>query len=380
MPLRTTGKMLRGAALARTGWRLAHGKKARLPGLLRWLPLRMSLGGWALLGAGSLLQRLRHHDLRGQVVLITGGTRGLGLALAREFGRQGARIVLCARDDAELTHAQAGLRAQGIEALALSCDVADARDVQRMIAEATERLGRVDVLVNNAGVIMTGAFSAQTAENFREAMDIMFWGMYNTTMASLPQMRARRSGHIVNVTSIGGKVSVPHLMPYSAAKFAATGFSEGLHAELAREGIHVLTVVPGLMRTGSFVNALFTGDHRAEYTWFSISDSLPFISMSASHAARRIVDATRRGEAEIILSPAARALATFHGVAPALTSRVMAVVNRFLPGTGATSPARYSGWQSETALSDSPLTALSRKPIEDLNQTEPVQPGASATT
>ncbi|HEX6820043.1 MAG TPA: SDR family NAD(P)-dependent oxidoreductase [Ktedonobacterales bacterium] len=380
MPLRTTGKMLRGAALARTGWRLAHGKKARLPGLLRWLPLRMSLGGWALLGAGSLLRRLRHHDLRGQVVLITGGTRGLGLALAREFGRQGARIVLCARDDAELTHAQAGLRAQGIEALALSCDVADARDVQRMIAEATERLGRVDVLVNNAGVIMTGAFSAQTAENFREAMDIMFWGMYNTTMASLPQMRARRSGHIVNVTSIGGKVSVPHLMPYSAAKFAATGFSEGLHAELAREGIHVLTVVPGLMRTGSFVNALFTGDHRAEYTWFSISDSLPFISMSASHAARRIVDATRRGEAEIILSPAARALATFHGVAPALTSRVMAVVNRFLPGTGATSPARYSGWQSETALSDSPLTALSRKPIEDLNQTEPVQPGASATT
>lgn len=372
--------MLRGAALARTGWRLAHGKKARLPGLLRWLPLRMSLGGWALLGAGSLLRRLRHHDLRGQVVLITGGTRGLGLALAREFGRQGARIVLCARDDAELTHAQAGLRAQGIEALALSCDVADARDVQRMIAEATERLGRVDVLVNNAGVIMTGAFSAQTAENFREAMDIMFWGMYNTTMASLPQMRARRSGHIVNVTSIGGKVSVPHLMPYSAAKFAATGFSEGLHAELAREGIHVLTVVPGLMRTGSFVNALFTGDHRAEYTWFSISDSLPFISMSASHAARRIVDATRRGEAEIILSPAARALATFHGVAPALTSRVMAVVNRFLPGTGATSPARYSGWQSETALSDSPLTALSRKPIEDLNQTEPVQPGASATT
>ena len=370
--------MVRGAAVARVGWRLARGKKARLPGPLRWLPMRMSLGGWALLGAGSLIWRLRQRDLRGQVVLITGGTRGLGLALAREFGRQGARIALCARDDAELTRAQAGLRAQGIEALALTCDVGNARDVERMIAEATERLGRVDVLVNNAGVIMTGAFSAQTTANFREAMDIMFWGMYNTTMAVLPQMRARRSGRIVNVTSIGGKVSVPHLMPYSAAKFAATGFSEGLHAELAREGIRVLTVVPGLMRTGSFVNALFTGDHRAEYTWFSISDSLPFVSMSASRAARRIVDATRRGEAEIILSPAARALSTVHGVAPALTSRVMAVVNRFLPGTGAIDPARYSGWQSETALSDSALTALSRKPIEDLNQTGPVQPGAPA--
>lgn len=372
--------MLRGAALAGAGWRLARGKRARLPGALRWLPIRMLLGGWALMGVGSLLWRLRHRDLRGQVILITGGTRGLGLALAREFGRQGAHVAICARDDAELGRALAGLHAQGIEALGLTCDVADARDVERMVAEATERLGRVDVLVNNAGVIMTGPFSAQTTANFREAMDIMFWGMYHATMAVLPQMRARHAGHIVNVTSIGGKVSVPHLMPYSAAKFAATGFSEGLHAELAREGIHVLTVVPGLMRTGSFVNALFTGDHRAEYTWFSISDSLPFISMSAPRAARRIVDATRRGEAEIILSPAARALATFHGVAPALTSRVMAIVNRFLPGTGATNPARYSGWQSETRLSDSPLTALSSKPIEELNQTGPVQPGAPAAT
>lgn len=366
--------------MARTGLRLARGKRARLPGPLRWLPLRMSLGGWALVGAASLLWRLRQRDLRGQVVLITGGARGLGLALAREFGRQGARVVICARDAGELSRAQDGLRAQGIDALALTCDVGDARDTQRVLAETTERLGRVDVLVNNAGVIMTGPLSAQTTENFREAMDVMFWGVYNTTMAILPQMRARRAGHIVNVTSIGGKVSAPHLAPYSAAKFAATGFSEGLHAELAREGIHVLTVVPGLMRTGSFINALFTGDHRAEYTWFSISDSLPFISMSAAHAARRIVDATRRGEAEIILSPAARALATFHGVMPGMSSRVMALVNRFLPGTGATDPVRHTGWQSETALSNSPLTVLSRKPMEELNQMDAAPLDAPAIT
>ena len=377
MPKRTTHKMLRGAAMARTGWRLAHGKRARLTGPLRWLPIRVSLGGWVLLGVGSLLWRLRQSDLRGQVVLITGGSRGLGLAMAREFGRQGARIVLCARDAAELTRARTSLHSQGVEALSFTCDVASAADVERLIAEVTETCGRVDVLVNNAGVIMTGPLSAQTTANFREAMDVMFWGMYHTTMAALPQMRARRSGHIVNITSIGGKVSVPHLLPYSTAKFAATGFSEGLHAELAREGVHVLTVAPGLMRTGSFVNAIFTGDHRAESTWFSVSDSLPFVSMSAKHAARRIVDATRRGEAEIILSPAARALAALHGVAPALTSRVMAIVNRVLPGSGATDSTRRSGWQSQTALSDSPLTALSRKPIESLNQAGPASPGAT---
>ncbi|HEV2404810.1 MAG TPA: SDR family NAD(P)-dependent oxidoreductase, partial [Ktedonobacterales bacterium] len=245
------------------------------------------------------------------------------------------------------------------------------------VADATAQCGQVDILVNNAGVIMTGPLSAQSDENFREAMDIMFWGMYHATMATLPQMRARRSGHIVNITSIGGKVSVPHLMPYSVAKFAATGFSEGLHAEVAREGVHVLTVVPGLMRTGSFVNALFTGERRAEFTWFSISDSLPFVSMSATRAARRIVEATRRGEAEIILSPAARALATFHGVAPAMSGRALAIVNRFLPGTGATNPARRTGWQSQTALTDSPLTALTDKPIRELNQAGPQITGAA---
>lgn len=369
-------QIARGAVIARVGWRLVRGKKTRLPGPLRWLPLRMSLGGWALLGVGTLFKWLRQTDLRGQVVVITGGTRGLGLALAREFGRQEARVVICARDEGELSRARSMLREHDVEALTLVCDVGNAEDVARMIAEATARCGRVDVLVNNAGVIMTGPLSAQSEENFREAMDIMFWGMYHATMAALPQMRARRAGHIVNITSIGGKVSVPHLMPYSAAKFAATGFSEGLHAEVAREGVHVLTVVPGLMRTGSFVNALFTGDHRAEFTWFSISDSLPFVSMSATHAARRIVEATRRGEAEIILSPAARALATFHGVAPALSSRVLAGVNRALPGTGATNPTQRTGWQSQTALADSPLTALSDKPIRQLNQAGPQVSGA----
>src|SRR6186997_1202822 len=124
--------------------------------------------------------------------------------------------------------------------------------------------------------------------------------MLYPTLAVLPDMRKRRSGRIVNITSIGGKLGIPHLLPYSASKFAAVGFSQGLRAEVAAEGIKVITVVPGLMRTGSPRNAIFRGRHRSEYAWFSISDALPGVSISAEQAARRIIEATCRGEAEVL--------------------------------------------------------------------------------
>src|SRR5204863_2590958 len=124
----------------------------------------------------------------------------------------------------------------------------------------------------------------------------------HTTLDVMPDMRARREGRIVNISSIGGKVSVPHLLPYSASKFALVGLSEGLRAELAKDGIVVTTVCPGLMRTGSPRNAQFKGQHRAEYAWFTLSDSMPFFSQSAERAARQILSACRHGEAEVVLS------------------------------------------------------------------------------
>src|SRR6185437_14182851 len=174
------------------------------------------------------------------------------------------------------------------------------------------RFGAVDVLVNNAGVIQVGPIEVMTHEDFELAMQAHFWGPLNTIMAALPGMRQRRSGRIVNISSIGGKVSVPHLVPYSASKFALVGLSEGLQAELAKDGIKVTTVCPGLMRTGSPRNADFKGKHRAEYAWFSISDALPGASMSAERAARQIIAACRRGDAEIILSLPANVAAKVH--------------------------------------------------------------------
>jgi NAD(P)-dependent dehydrogenase (short-subunit alcohol dehydrogenase family) len=279
----------------------------------------------------KLWQRQRLANLNGQVVLITGGSRGLGLALARAFAQEGCRLVLCARDAQELDWAREDIAQQGAAVLPLVCDVTDRTQVNQAVEEATRHFGRVDILVNNAGQIQVGPMPTATVEDFEDALGVMFWGALYPTLAVLPQMRARRSGRIVTITSIGGKVGIPHLLPYTCAKFAAVGLSEGLRAELGREGIYVTTIVPGLMRTGSHLNAQFRGQQEREYTWFSLGASLPLISMDADRAARQIVQATKRGEAERILSLPANLLERFHGLFPGTTSNVLHVVNRLLP-------------------------------------------------
>lgn len=326
-------------------------------------------GVGATLAAWKIFQRVRSGEsLVGKVVLITGGSRGLGLAMAEEFASQGARLVICARDERELETARSRIAALGTEVLAVTCDVALQDDVQSLINEATARFGRVDVLVNNAGVIQVGPLESQTVMDFQEAMDVMFWGTVYPALAVLPQMRQRGSGHIANITSIGGKVSVPHLLPYGCAKFAAVGFSEGLRAELARTGVKVTTVVPGLMRTGSHLNAYFKGKNQDEFTWFSLGATLPVAAMSARRAARRIVAAIRRGQAELILTPQAKAVALAHGIAPGITADALGLVNRILPQAEGRGRDRHLGRDSETSVTRSPLTVLGRKAARDLNQ------------
>src|SRR5947209_3404490 len=174
-------------------------------------------------------------------------------------------------------------------------------------------------------------------------------------------MRRRSEGSIVNISSIGGKVAVPHLVPYAGSKFALVGLSEGLRAELLKDNIYVTTVCPGLMRTGSPRNAFFKGQHRAEYAWFSISDAVPLFSISAERAARRIVSACKHGEAEVVLSVPAQAAVAFHGVFPGLTAEILGLVNRFLPGPGGIGTERALGRESESSVSPSWLTALNER-------------------
>jgi short-subunit dehydrogenase len=207
-----------------------------------------------------------------------------------------------------------------------------------------------------------------TLEDYEEAMRAHFWAPLYTTLAVLPEMRRRGEGRIINVTSIGGKISVPHLVPYSASKFALVGLSEGLRAELKKDGVLVTTVCPGLMRTGSPRNADFKGQHRAEYAWFSISDSLPITSMSATRAARQIVAACKRGEAEVILSIQAELAALFHGIFPGVTADMLALVNRFLPEAGGIGSRSAKGKDSESKVSPSLLTAATERAARRNNE------------
>jgi short-subunit dehydrogenase len=249
------------------------------------------------------------------------------------------------------------------------CDVGDQQQAQHAVAEAREKFGPIDILVNNAGIISVGPILTQKLEDFREAMDVMFWGAVYTTLAVLPDMVERGRGRIVNITSIGGKVSVPHLVPYGCAKFAAVGFSEGLYAELKRYGVHVLTVVPGLMRTGSHLNAQFKGKHEKEYGWFALSGTNPLFSISVERAARQIVKATRRKQPELVIGWQAELLARSHGVAPELTLRALALVNQLLPDAEGASAQKKSGNESQSAVTRSPLTALGARAARRYNQT-----------
>jgi short-subunit dehydrogenase len=284
--------------------------------------------------------RTARNAFHGKTVVITGGSRGLGLALARELAAKGARLVLAAREEEELLEARRRLIAErsvqsDTDVLCVACDLTRSEEAERLIAEATRHFGQVDILINNAGVIHVGPIEEQSTEMYRDAMASNFFAVLYTTYAVLPQMLARRDGSIANIASIGGKIPVPHLAPYVASKFAAVGFSETLHAELRSKGVQVTTVNPGLMRTGSYPNAVVTSRKEEEYRWFRISASLPGVAHSASGAARAIVRAIAEGRAEIEIGIDAYLAARLHGLLPSATQFAGSLAERaILPSAG----------------------------------------------
>lgn len=265
------------------------------------------------------------------VAIVTGASRGLGFLIARELADRGHDLVVTARSDDGIEAAATELRTHGVLVEAVAADVGDPEDAARVVSTARERFGRIDVLVAAAGVIQVGPAEAMTGKDHADAMDTMHWGVVHPVLAALPDLRAAGRGRVLIVTSIGGKLPAPHLLPYTAAKHAAVGFAEGLRVEAARLGVRVTVGVPGLMRTGSPRNALFTGDRTAEHSWFAVADSLPLLSMSADRAAARLVRAVLRGRPEVILTPAAWLAVRVHGLAPATTLRLLGLVDRFLP-------------------------------------------------
>jgi NAD(P)-dependent dehydrogenase (short-subunit alcohol dehydrogenase family) len=285
----------------------------------------------------------------------------LGLVLAREFHDRGARIAICARDAEDLLRAEADLQARGADVFAVQCDVTNNSEVEEMIERVIQRFGQIDVLVNNAGIIQVGPLEVMTRVDFQRAMETHFWGPLNTILAVLPSMRERGEGRIVNISSIGGKIATPHLIPYSASKFALVGLSKGLRAELSKDGISVTTVCPGLMRTGSPRNADFKGNKKAEYAWFSISDSLPFTSIQAERAARQIISACVDGRAELVITVQAKAAVLFDELFPELNAELMSLINGLLPAGDGYGVRQAKGKDSTSAWSPSLLTVLTER-------------------
>lgn len=322
---------------------------------------------------GLALRQKRKTDFLGKTVLITGGSRGLGLLLARRFAAAGAQVAICARDQDTLDRAKQDLMERGAapdQVFTYSCDVTDAVQIAPTVRAVEQHFGKsLDILVNNAGTIQVGPMETMTQADYEEAFATHFWAPYHFVEAVLPKMRTQGSGQIVNISSIGGIVSVPHLLPYSASKSALVAYSEGLRAELLKDNIHVTTVCPGLIRTGSPRNAYFKGQNEKEYAWFALSDSLPGSSMSADAAADEILNAVRHGDAFLVTSWSAQAAALLHGIFPGVTADLMGVANQLLPSSdGGIGRARKTGHESETPLTRSPLTALTQKAETDNNQ------------
>jgi NAD(P)-dependent dehydrogenase (short-subunit alcohol dehydrogenase family) len=275
----------------------------------------------------------------GQVVLITGGSRGLGLALAERYGRSGAKLILAARDVEELIGArQTLLDREAIQSpddvLLIPADLTDASQATMLVDHAVSHFGRIDVLINNAGIIEVGPVENQPIAAYHRAMATNFFAALHSTNAALPHLLRRNPIHgdaaIVNIASIGGKFAMPHMLPYVASKFALVGFSEGLHAELRHKGIRVTTVCPGLMRTGGEAHADYTGQTKKEQRWFTLAARTPILTASVRHAARKIYSAVAAGRAEITITPQAWLAARLVGLAPETAQYLASVANHLL--------------------------------------------------
>ena len=326
------------------------------------LPKRLLLaaGVAALAGRRALLPR---YDLHGKHVLLTGGSRGLGLALGRELAARGARLTLVARTERDLRLAADDLRGRGADVQTITADVTDPGAAQHLLA-AAQPFGDVDVLLHCAGLIQSGPLDNMTEQDFRDVMEIHAFAPLRLVRTFLPQLSGRR-GRVLLVTSVGGKVAVPHSVPYSMSKFAAVGLGQGLRSELAAHGVTVTTVCPGLMRTGSPRQATVKGRYEQEYALFATIDNLPVISLGAATAAQRITDALMRGDAEVMVGGPALMARYVQALAPQLTADVMALTNRFLPGPGESDQPRL-GVEVETPLTRN--NPLKRTAEEDLNE------------
>ncbi|MGK5631378.1 SDR family NAD(P)-dependent oxidoreductase [Streptomyces sp. URMC 123] len=291
-------------------------------------------------------------QLRGLSSVVTGGSRGLGLLIARELLQRGSEVTIAARDAHELEEAERLLHRAGGRAVRTAvCDVRDRHAVRALMEEVAGRGTGIDLVVGNAGIVQVGPVESMGVDEFRDAMDSIFFGALHTALEAMPYLRrSPAGGRLGLIGSIGGLLAVPHLLPYSCAKSAVAALAEGLREEHAREGVSVTAVHPGLMRTGSHLHAHFTGDAEKEFAWFSALAGLPVLSMNAERAAGRIVTALEHRRPRLVLTPVARVGAKVHGLAPVLTTRLSTLAARLLPRPVGTTGGGVEGREVAAAV------------------------------
>jgi NAD(P)-dependent dehydrogenase (short-subunit alcohol dehydrogenase family) len=321
--------------------------------------------GAAAFGLAVASRYRRRYTFENKVVVVTGGSRGLGLVLARELAARGAALGLMARDALELARARRTIDSDSLVQL-LPSDVTDPAQVEQAFSTMIRRFGRIDVVINNAGQILSAPFGDTTDEDFKAMLDVHFWGTLNVTRAALPHLARHGDGRIINICSIGGRVPVPHLSAYCASKFAQAGLSGVMAEELRATGIRVTTVLPGLMRTGSHLQAWFKGEQPAEFAVFSLAGGSPGTSMSAERAARLILSAGAHGKADVVIPFTYRQLSKLTALAPNATIATLAAVNTMLPGPR----SRFAAQGKHMALPKlvRGVTALNERAAERNNQ------------
>lgn len=310
-------------------------------------------------------------QFRNKSVIITGGSRGLGLALAQEFLNEGCSVSLLARDHDELIKAQKLLKQKtGLEPFIYVCDVTNPLHLSEAFIQVHAEFGEIDILVNNAGTVMSAPLEIMDPKDYSALMDVHFFGIQNACDMLIPYFKQKGEGYFVNVSSIGGKLPIPHLSPYTASKFATAGYSHSLAVELAQYGIQVTTVFPGLMRTGSPIQGIFKGDSEKEYAWFALSDNTPGLSISAQTAAKKIVDGVRFGQRELVISIPAKIANWGFSLFPESVSRLLSFANKFLPS--GLSKEYHSGAGSKNWIENKfkPLKVYSEKLQVEYNQQE----------
>lgn len=291
----------------------------------------MLLAAGAVAGLLLIKKERNRYSFRDKVVVLTGGSRGLGKAMARRLADEGARLALLSRSREKLESVAQELRQRGGRVSIYKCDVTDREMVESVIDQIEKDFSGIDVLINNAGINITGPFEDHSDEDFEKAWQTHLKGPLYLTRAALPAMRRRGGGRILNVSSAGGKIGIPHMSAYSTSKHALVGFSHSIAAELRSSGIRVTVACPGMIRTGAHRKTQFRGRTEEEQRWFTKTGELPLLGASPDAAARVMIEGCRAGRAEVTFPWHWRLAAMGSGVLPGLSVQANAGVDHFLP-------------------------------------------------